>query len=41
MPEMNGANFKKEIDSDSYLREKSIPFIFFSIETSTEYIKKA
>lgn len=28
MPKMNGMDFKKAIDSDSKLREKSIPFIF-------------
>ena len=28
MPKINGMDFKKAIDSDSKLREKSIPFIF-------------
>jgi CheY-like chemotaxis protein len=28
MPKMNGMDFKKAIDNDSGLREKSIPFIF-------------
>lgn len=28
MPSMNGMDFKRAIDNDSILREKSIPFIF-------------
>lgn len=30
MPKMNGMEFKKAIDRDNYLRQKSIPFIFAS-----------
>lgn len=30
MPKMNGMDFKKAIDNDVILREKSIPFIFAS-----------
>lgn len=30
MPGMNGMEFKKTIDRDEYLRQKSIPFIFAS-----------
>jgi CheY-like chemotaxis protein len=37
LPEMNGVDFKRKIDSDPQLRSKSIPFVFFS--TSAE--KKA
>jgi CheY-like chemotaxis protein len=37
MPKMNGVEFKRKIDEDKKLREKSIPFVFFttSIEKST------
>lgn len=41
MPEMNGIEFKKEIEKDSYLREKSIPFVFFSSDASNKTIKQA
>lgn len=34
MPLMTGLEFKRSIDSDPYLRKKSIPFIFYS--TSAE-----
>ena len=29
LPKKSGLDFKKEIDSNSYLRQKSIPFVFF------------
>jgi CheY-like chemotaxis protein len=37
MPKMNGVEFKRKIDEDKKLREKSIPFVFFttSVEKST------
>jgi CheY-like chemotaxis protein len=37
MPKMNGIEFKRRIDEDKMLREKSIPFVFFttSVEKST------
>ncbi|MEX2564443.1 MAG: response regulator [Cyclobacteriaceae bacterium] len=41
MPEMNGLEFKKEIEKDSYLREKSIPFVFFSSDGSNNMVKQA
>lgn len=41
MPEMNGLEFKKEIEKDSYLREKSIPFVFFSSDASSKTVKQA
>ncbi|WP_162418505.1 response regulator [Cyclobacterium roseum] len=41
MPEMSGLDFKKEIEKDAYLREKSIPFVFFSSEDSNERVKQA
>jgi len=33
MPEMSGLEFKKEIEKDTYLSEKSIPFVFFPVMT--------
>ncbi len=41
MPEMNGLEFKREIEKDSYLREKSIPFVFFSSDDSNKTVKQA
>ncbi len=41
MPEMNGLEFKKVLEKDGYLHEKSIPFIFFSSDTSNETVKQA
>ncbi len=41
MPEMNGLEFKKEMEKDSYLREKSIPFVFFSSDDSNKLVKQA
>ncbi|MDN3687413.1 response regulator [Cyclobacterium jeungdonense] len=41
MPGMNGLEFKREIEKDRYLREKSIPFVFFSSDASNKTVKKA
>ncbi len=41
MPEMSGLEFKKEIEKDEYLREKSIPFVFISSDTSDKTVKEA
>lgn len=41
MPGMNGMEFKKAIDRDWYLRQKSIPFIFASSEPVREDILEA
>ena len=41
MPGMNGMEFKKAIDRDDYLRQKSIPFIFASSEPVREDILEA
>src|SRR5438128_12335559 len=37
LPGQSGLDFKREIDSDSELRQKSIPFVFYS----TSIYKKA
>ena len=34
LPKQNGIDFKKQIDSDPYLRQKSIPFVFLSTSAS-------
>jgi CheY-like chemotaxis protein len=41
MPSMNGMDFKKAIDSDPKLREKSIPFIFATSSTIKSEITQA
>jgi DNA-binding NarL/FixJ family response regulator len=38
---MSGLEFKKEIEKDRYLREKSIPFVFFSSDGSDKLVKQA
>jgi CheY-like chemotaxis protein len=41
LPGMNGLDLKKQIDSDPYLRQKSIPFIFLSTSSNEAAVKKA
>lgn len=41
MPGMNGMEFKKAIDKDDYLRQKSIPFIFASSEPARKDVLEA
>jgi CheY-like chemotaxis protein len=41
MPKMSGMEFKKKIDQDSFLRLKSIPFIFCSSDIKKEQVKTA
>lgn len=41
MPKVNGMEFKKLIDDDEYLRQKSIPFIFASNVIDRERIIEA
>ena len=41
IPEVNGLEFKKQIDADEELRNKSIPFVFFSTSTSQNDIQEA
>jgi len=41
LPGQSGIEFKKQIDSDSQLREKSIPFIFFSTSIDAHTVKTA
>lgn len=41
MPGMSGMDFKKTIDSDDFLRQKSIPFIFVSNDPDREKMFEA
>jgi CheY-like chemotaxis protein len=41
LPKQNGLDFKTRIDEDKYLRQKSIPFIFYSTSASQQTINKA
>ena len=41
MPTMNGMDFKKSIDNDPILREKSIPFIFATSAPVKSEVTKA
>lgn len=41
MPKMSGMEFKKAIDEDKTLREKSMPFIFVSGGSSNEQVSEA
>jgi CheY-like chemotaxis protein len=41
MPQMNGLEFKQKIQSDDYLREKGIPFVFVSTNADASIVRKA
>ena len=41
MPQMSGLAVRKTINEDKALREKSIPFVFFSTAASPEQIRQA
>ena len=41
LPVMNGIEFKQKIDYDPFLRNKSIPFIFFSTSAERSQVNKA
>lgn len=41
LPIQSGIEFKKQIDSNPYLREKSIPFVFFSTSVEKSAVKTA
>ncbi len=41
MPQMNGLEFKENIQHDDYLREKGIPFVFISTNASAAAVRKA
>lgn len=41
MPGKNGLEFKRELDSNPYLRKKSIPFVFYSTQASQKDINEA
>ena len=41
LPLQNGIEFKRQIDEDRYLREKSIPFVFYSTAVDKNSIDTA
>jgi CheY-like chemotaxis protein len=41
LPKKSGLDFKKEIDSNPYLRQKSIPFVFLSTSADVSLVTKA
>jgi CheY-like chemotaxis protein len=41
LPQQNGIEFKKQIDDNPYLRQKSIPFIFFSTAVDRSIVTMA
>ncbi len=41
MPIESGLEFKKRIDSDPQLRQKSIPFVFYSTSVKPDIVKKS
>ena len=41
LPQQSGIEFKREIDSIPYLRQKSIPFIFFSTYVDKRVVEMA
>lgn len=41
LPGQNGIEFKKQVDNDKELRQKSIPFVFFSTSASKNTVTEA
>jgi CheY-like chemotaxis protein len=41
LPVENGIEFKRRIDSDPYLRQKSIPFVFYSTSADQKTVNTA
>jgi CheY-like chemotaxis protein len=41
LPMETGINFKKRIDDDPYLRQKSIPFVFYSTSVDQKTVNEA
>jgi CheY-like chemotaxis protein len=41
LPLLNGIEFKKKIDSNDYLRRKSIPFVFYSTTVNQQAVNEA
>ena len=41
MPIVNGFELKKQIDSDPVLRQKCIPFVFFTTTGNSDQVRKA
>lgn len=41
MPEMDGLDLRRQINNEEYLRQKSIPFVFFTTAASPSQVKEA
>ena len=41
LPIEDGISFKKRVDADPYLREKSIPFVFYSTSVDQQTVNEA
>lgn len=41
LPKLNGIEFKRRIDTDHELREKSIPFVFYTTSVSQSSVNEA
>ena len=41
LPQLNGLEFKKQLDADAELRHKAIPFIFFSTAATKPIVTEA
>jgi CheY-like chemotaxis protein len=41
MPVQNGIDFKRELDEDQRLREKSVPFVFYSTSANISELRAA
>jgi CheY-like chemotaxis protein len=41
LPRQNGIEFKRQIDADQYIRDKSIPFIFYSTYVAQYAVNEA
>src|SRR5258708_33408023 len=41
LPEQNGIEFKRQIDEDKELRNKSIPFVFYSTSVNQSFVNEA
>ncbi len=41
MPELSGIELRRQLNENDYLREKSIPFIFFSTSAQPNHVSEA
>ena len=41
MPTMNGLELRDQIDNNPYLKEKAVPFVFFTTSANADLVRKA